>query len=85
MAKKDRNRRNIDVDPRISKLVEELSAEYGIPQSQLYNALTAQGLIDLFKGRLTLKGRLRLSKSPAYLHNLDIDDLLKQLPDSDDS
>jgi hypothetical protein len=81
MPKKNRNRRNIDVDPKLSKLIEDLSAEYGVPQSQLYNLFAAKGLIEHFKGRLSIRGRLKLSKSPAYLHNLDIEDLLKHLPD----
>ena len=79
MAKKDRKRQNIDVDPVIQARIRQLAKELGVTESQLWNYFAAEGLIEVVEENSSLWSRLRRSKSIRYKHNIDIDDLLDKL------
>ena len=79
MAKKDRKRQNIDVDPVIQARIRQLAKELGVTESQLWNYFAAEGLIEVVEENSSLWSRLKRSKSIRYKHNIDIDDLLDKL------
>jgi hypothetical protein len=79
MAKKDRNRQNIDVDPVIQARVRQLAKELGVTESQLWNYFAAEGLNEVVEENSRVGSRLKRSKSIRYKHNIDIDDLLNKL------
>lgn len=79
MAKKDRNRQYIDVDPVIQARIKELAKALGVTESQLWNYFAAEGLIEVDEEESGLWGRLRSSRSMRYKHNIDMDDLIKRL------
>ena len=79
MAKKDRKRQNIDVDPVIQARIRQLAKELGVTESQLWNYFAAEGLLEVVEENSSLWSRLRRSKSIRYKHNIDIDDLLDKL------
>ena len=79
MAKKDRKRQNIDVDPIIQARVRQLAKELGVTESQLWNYFAAEGLLEVVEENSRVGSRLKRSKSIRYKHNIDIDDLLDKL------
>ena len=79
MAKKDRKRQNIDVDPVIQARIRQLAKELGVTESQLWNYFAAEGLLEVVEENSSLWSRLKRSKSIRYKHNIDIDDLLDKL------
>ena len=79
MAKKDRKRQNIDVDPIIQARVRQLAKELGVTESQLWNYFAAEGLLEVVEENSRMGSRLKRSKSIRYKHNIDIDDLLNKL------
>ncbi len=83
MAKKDRKRQNIDVDPVIQARVRQLAKELGVTESQLWNYFAAEGLIEVIEENSSVWSRLKRSKSIRYKHNIDIDDLLDKLKPND--
>jgi hypothetical protein len=83
MAKKDRKRQNIDVDPIIQARVRQLAKELGVTESQLWNYFAAEGLIEVVEENSSVWSRLKRSKSIRYKHNIDIDDLLDKLKPND--
>ena len=83
MAKKDRNRQNIDVDPVIQARVRQLAKELGVTESQLWNYFAAEGPIEVVEKKSSVGSRLKRSKSIRYKHNIDTDDLLEKLKTTD--
>ena len=79
MPKKNRNKKTYDIDPELSALVDDLSAEYGVPKSQVANLLLTLGAIELFTKKINIFRRLSRSDSPAYQHDMDIEDIRERL------
>lgn len=79
MPKKDRHKKTYDLDPRLTEIIDDLSIEYGVPKSQIAGLFIALGAVEFFSKKVNLLGRLRRSDSPAYQHDLDIEDLIERV------
>ncbi len=74
-----RNKKSIDANPTLDRIIGELSIQYSVPKSQFWNLFAAQSISQYRKGRMNIRARLRRSNSPAFQHNLFMEDLIKDL------
>ena len=84
MAKKDRTRQHIDINPVIQARIRALAKALGVTESQLWNFFAAEGLVEVDEETSSLWSRLKSSSSIRYKHNIDIDDLIDKLKGSQD-
>jgi hypothetical protein len=59
--------------------VENLSIEYGVPQSQIVAYLLIEGAERLHTGEIDLAALRSRSTSPKFAYNLQLDEALKRL------
>jgi len=74
-----RNKKSIDANLTVDKFIEELSIKYSVPKSQIWNLFAAQSISQYLKGRVNIRARLRRSNSPAFQHNLYMEDIINDL------
>ncbi len=84
MAKK-RKRKNIDANPTVARIIEEMSVELGVPESQLWNLFGVYGIGALQRGKINLDAIKKRSTSPKFRWNLDLKGLLDDLKEDEDS
>ena len=85
MAKKKRSRRSYDLPPEVIKRLDELSAEFGIPQGHLLALFTIEGIEMLERGEINLDEYLYPHlNSLRYRWGLDLSSRLKDLEGDDE-
>ena len=74
-----RNKKSIDANPVVDSIIERLSIEYSVPKSQIWNLFAAISISQYHKRRINIRPRLRQSNSPAFQHNLYMEDIISEL------
>jgi predicted DNA-binding protein len=76
--KKRKERRiQLDIDPELKKTLADLSAELGIPQSQIVSLFIEYGLEGLRSGDIDLEKYTKPARSPIWRHVIDLDKFRK--------
>lgn len=70
---KDKVRATYYIHPELKQKVEDLSIEFGVPQSQIVALLLYYSIEDLEHGKIDLSGLLTRSTSPKFRYNIDLE------------